>query len=92
MLPDLETRDHMIDELRAQSIAALFHYVPLHSSAAGRRFGRASGDLVQTDEASERLLRLPLWVGMGEPEIERVVEAVEHGLRTSRPQAAVRGT
>jgi len=92
VLPDLETRDHMIDELRAQSIAALFHYVPLHSSAAGRRFGRASGDLVHTDEASERLLRLPLWVGMGELEIGRVVEAVEQGLRTSRPQAAVRAT
>lgn len=92
LLPDLDTRDHMIDELRANSIAALFHYVPLHSSTAGRRFGRAFGDLVHTDQASERLLRLPLWVGMRESEIERVVEAVERGLRARRPQEVVRGS
>jgi dTDP-4-amino-4,6-dideoxygalactose transaminase len=88
LLPDEDTRDHVIDELRAQSIAALFHYVPLHSSSAGRRFGRPCGELLHTDEASERLVRLPLWVGMGEMELERVVTAVEQGLRANRPRAA----
>ncbi len=92
LLPDQAGRDRMIEELRAESIAALFHYVPLHSSAAGRRFGRAYGDLANTVEASERVLRLPLWVGMGETEIERVVAAVEHALRAERSREPVRGT
>jgi dTDP-4-amino-4,6-dideoxygalactose transaminase len=86
LLPDQAGRDRMIEELRAQSIAALFHYVPLHSSAAGRRYGRANGDLVRTVDASERVLRLPLWVGMGDAEVERVVTAVDRTLRTERPR------
>jgi dTDP-4-amino-4,6-dideoxygalactose transaminase len=86
LLPDQAGRDRMIEELRAQSIAALFHYVPLHSSAAGRRYGRANGDLVRTVAASERVLRLPLWVGMGDTEVERVVTAVDRTLRTERPR------
>jgi dTDP-4-amino-4,6-dideoxygalactose transaminase len=86
LLPDQAGRDRMIEELRAQSIAALFHYVPLHSSAAGRRYGRANGDLVRTVDASERVLRLPLWVGMGDTEVERVVTAVDRTLRTERPR------
>jgi dTDP-4-amino-4,6-dideoxygalactose transaminase len=88
LLPDLESRDRMIERLREQSIAALFHYVPLHSSEAGRRFGRAHGELANTVAASERVLRLPLWVGMGEAEIERVVEGVEQALRAERPREA----
>jgi dTDP-4-amino-4,6-dideoxygalactose transaminase len=43
-----------------------FHYVPLHSSPAGRRFGRAGGELINTDDLSARLVRLPLYPGMGD--------------------------
>jgi dTDP-4-amino-4,6-dideoxygalactose transaminase len=50
--------------------------VPLHSSVAGRRFGRACGDLAVTDSVSERLLRLPLYLNMRPGEIERVIRAV----------------
>jgi dTDP-4-amino-4,6-dideoxygalactose transaminase len=89
LLPDQPSRDRMIEQLRAQSIAALFHYVPLHSSDAGRRFGRAHGDLAHTVAASERVLRLPLWVGMAEAEVERVVDAVDHALRTERSREPV---
>jgi dTDP-4-amino-4,6-dideoxygalactose transaminase len=54
----------------------VFHYVPLHSSPAGRKFGRMHEDLPHTQEASDRLVRLPLWVGMAEGDVSRVVEEV----------------
>jgi dTDP-4-amino-4,6-dideoxygalactose transaminase len=54
------------------------------------RYGRAYGDLRRTDEASERVVRLPLWVGMGDAEIERVVSAVDRALRAEQPSEAVR--
>ena len=89
LLVDEISRDRLIESLRSESIAALFHYLPLHSSTAGRRYGRASGELARTTAASERVLRLPLWVGMGDVEIERVVGAVDRGLRAKRPREAV---
>lgn len=76
LLPDEEDRDRLIGILRSQGIMALSHYEPLHTSRAGEHFGRVSGELPVTESASRRLLRLPLWVGMGEAEIERVVKAV----------------
>ena len=57
-----------------------FHYVPLHSSPAGRRFGRAHGPMDVTDAAAERLLRLPLWVGMTPADVARVAERVAAAL------------
>jgi dTDP-4-amino-4,6-dideoxygalactose transaminase len=51
--------------VKAEGIEAPFHYIPLHSSDAGRRFGRTVGPLTFTDDLSERLIRLPLWSGMG---------------------------
>jgi dTDP-4-amino-4,6-dideoxygalactose transaminase len=76
LLPDLETRSRFIDELKQAGIYAVFHYVPLHSSDAGRRFGRTVGDLAVTDEISQRLVRLPLWPGMSDEDVERVIDAV----------------
>lgn len=73
MLPDLSARTRFIARLKRQGIAALFHYVPLHDSPAGRRFGRAHGDLRVTSDASERLVRLPLWYGMDDATIDAVV-------------------
>lgn len=64
LLPSLEQRTRLIARLKARGISALFHYVPLHSSPAGRRFGRAAGPMPSTDDVSSRLLRLPLWLGM----------------------------
>jgi dTDP-4-amino-4,6-dideoxygalactose transaminase len=66
--------------LRAQGIDAVFHYVPLHSSPAGRRFGRTAGSLTVTERNADRLLRLPLWVGMTDEHIAIVTEAVSHAL------------
>ena len=50
--------------VKAAGIGTVFHYIPLHSSPAGRRFGRAAGPLPHTDATSDRLVRLPLWVGL----------------------------
>ena len=53
-------------DLNARGVNAVFHYVPLHSSPAGQRYGRAAGSMSVTDDCSARLIRLPLWVGMPE--------------------------
>jgi dTDP-4-amino-4,6-dideoxygalactose transaminase len=69
-------RERAIETLGARGVEATFHYVPLHSSPAGRRFGRADGDMAVTDAVAGRLLRLPLWVGMTHADVERVVEGL----------------
>lgn len=58
------TRNRLLDYLRNYGIQACFHYIPLHSSPAGKRYGRIGSDMVNTEELSRCLLRLPLWVGM----------------------------
>jgi len=75
LLPDRRSRDSLIVALRGRGIEAPFHYVPLHSSDAGRRFGRAAGTLTLTDDLSDRLIRLPLWSCM-QDERNRVVACV----------------
>ena len=73
----LAERTAAIAALQAQGIRPVFHYVPLHSSPAGRRFGRVHGAMDHTDRAGDTLLRLPLW--LPDLDIERVVEALlEH--------------
>ena len=79
LLPNLKSRTTLIDKLDACGINAVFHYVPLHSSPAGRKFGRTQGNLFLTQELSDRLVRLPLWVGMDEYvdyAIEKVITIV----------------
>lgn len=72
----LDERTRLISHLAGQGIQAVFHYVPLHSSLAGQRFGRLHGSDKVTTAHSDRLLRLPLWFGMSEQEADRVVAAV----------------
>jgi dTDP-4-amino-4,6-dideoxygalactose transaminase len=76
LLGDRAARDALIAGLDERGVMAVFHYVPLHSSPAGRRLGRAAGTLPHTDAAGDRLVRLPLWVDMDDREVERVVGAV----------------
>lgn len=83
LMPDQRARDRLIAELDEVDINAVFHYVPLHSSPAGRRFGRVHGRFEVTDDVSGRLVRLPLWTGMGTTHIERVIEAVVGALPRS---------
>ena len=70
LLPDLDRRTAFIDKLRKAGINTVFHYIPLHSAPAGQRFGRMDGDLSVTSEMSNRLVRLPLWLGLEEQQAE----------------------
>ncbi|WP_156296435.1 dTDP-4-amino-4,6-dideoxygalactose transaminase [Mycobacterium paragordonae] len=69
-------RARVLAELAGESINAVFHYVPLHDSPAGRRYGRANGDLSTTNDLSSRLIRLPMWVGLGKDDQNRVIDAL----------------
>lgn len=73
-------RQRVLSALKAANINCVFHYVPLHSSPAGERFGRVHGSLDMTVRQSERLVRLPLWVGLTEEEQRRVVNVLEAAL------------
>jgi dTDP-4-amino-4,6-dideoxygalactose transaminase len=65
LLPDLAERTHFIEKMKEQGVGAVFHYIPLHSSPAGRRFGRAAAPtLPVTDHVSDCLVRMPLWIGL----------------------------
>ena len=69
-------RQELITYLEEREINAVFHYIPLHDSPAGIKFGRPHGDLKVTEELSARLLRLPLYFEMTLSEVERTVNAV----------------
>lgn len=75
LAPDVD-RDKVLDALKAQGISSVFHYVPLHSSPAGQRYGRVHGSMVQTDTLSARLTRLPMWMGITPQEQERVIDTL----------------
>jgi dTDP-4-amino-4,6-dideoxygalactose transaminase len=72
-----EERTRLIRHLRQEEILAVFHYVPLHSSPAGVKYGRTAGDMSVTDDISGRLLRLPLYYEMTEKDVDRVIAAVK---------------
>jgi dTDP-4-amino-4,6-dideoxygalactose transaminase len=84
LVRDQETRDGLLTRLRARGIQAAFHYVPLHDSPMGRKLAGQPRRLPVTEDASRRLLRLPLHADLTEEEISRVAEALAHGLRGQR--------
>jgi dTDP-4-amino-4,6-dideoxygalactose transaminase len=81
LLEDTATRDSLIARLQADEIWAPFHYIPLHSAEAGRRYARAHGSLHVTDSVSSRLLRLPMHADMSLASADRVIERVHAHLR-----------
>jgi dTDP-4-amino-4,6-dideoxygalactose transaminase len=76
LLPSLAYRQSLIDYLKARGILAVFHYVPLHLSAMGKRFGGAQGDCPITEDVSDRLLRLPFYNDLTDTELEWVVASI----------------
>ena len=76
LAPEID-RQKVLDEFKRNDIGAVFHYVPLHPSPAGQRYGRANGELNVTNSSSERLIRLPLWVGITEQQQIRVVDVLK---------------
>ena len=79
LLPSVEKRTKLIGYLKSKDIHAVFHYVPLHDSPMGRKFGRTSGDMGQTIDLADRLLRLPLWMGMEEHQ-QQIIDEIYVGL------------
>jgi dTDP-4-amino-4,6-dideoxygalactose transaminase len=77
LLPTPERRDEVLANMRAEGVQATFHYVPLHSSPAGQAYGRTSGSMLNTDDFASRQLRLPLWAGMSEADIARVIATLK---------------
>ncbi|MDO4632289.1 MAG: dTDP-4-amino-4,6-dideoxygalactose transaminase [Eubacteriales bacterium] len=75
-LKDLETRTAFIDYLKEHDIMAVFHYIPLHSSAAGKRFGRFHGEDVHTTKESERIVRLPMFYNLTDEQVKYVTDTV----------------
>ena len=74
---DLEERSAFIKFLGENGIMAVFHYIPLHGAPAGKVFGRFNGEDVYTTKESERLVRLPLYYGLKEDEIEYIIGKVK---------------
>lgn len=76
LLPSLAARQRLIAHLKALGILAVFHYLPLHLSEYGRRWGGQAGDCPVTEDLSDRLLRLPFYTVLDEPTQARVIEAL----------------
>lgn len=74
---NLEVRTKLLSHLSQRGVNAVFHYIPLHSSVAGLKYGRFHGEDKYTTTESERLLRLPLWYGITSEQVQHVVESVK---------------
>lgn len=76
-LADLEERTRFIEYMKVQGVHCVFHYIPLHSSPAGKKYGRFHGEDVHTTKESERLVRLPMYYRMEQKDIDHVTEKVK---------------
>ena len=85
LMPDLEQRQAMLRHLAEHGVQGAFHYQPLHDAPAGRRLGRtAPGGCPVTESVADRLLRLPLYPGLSDADVEHVLGAV-CAFRAGRP-------
>lgn len=74
MLVPVRIRDAMLQELKSRGVAATFHYLPLHSSEPGRKYGSFRGSDDYTTELSNRIVRLPIWYGMSHEMVQKVID------------------
>lgn len=77
LLPSLDARQGLIQHLKDRGILSVFHYLPLHLSEQGRRFGGEPGQCPVTEDVSDRLLRLPFYFSLSEAEQARVIDAIQ---------------
>ena len=75
---DLEERTRLIAYMKENGIGCVFHYIPLHSAPAGRKFGRLHGEDQYTTKESERLMRLPMYYGLKPEDVEKVIETIKN--------------
>jgi dTDP-4-amino-4,6-dideoxygalactose transaminase len=76
LMPSKDARQQLMDRLAADGILSVFHYVPLHSSPQGVKFGGGDACCPVSEWASERLVRLPFYRGLSEAEQDDVIESV----------------
>ena len=74
---DIKERTALIDALLKDGIYSAFHYIPLHTAPAGRKFGRFHGEDVYTTKESERLTRLPMYYGLSEADCDFVINKIK---------------
>ncbi len=76
LVQDLDTRTALLSHLKENGVRATFHYVPLHNSPAGMKYGRVGGELGVTEDISDRLVRLPLGSGLTINEAQHIIKTV----------------
>jgi dTDP-4-amino-4,6-dideoxygalactose transaminase len=76
LMPSLEVRSRLITHLKAREILSVFHYLPLHLSEMGKRWGGKEGDCPVTESVSDRVIRLPFYNELSEADQGRVVSAI----------------
>ena len=76
LFPSLDNRQAFIQHLGQKGILAVFHYLPLHLSDMGRRFGGQAGDCPVTEQVSDRLVRLPFYYSLSPADLETVLDAI----------------
>ncbi len=79
---DLEERTELISYAKENGVQMVFHYIPLHSAPAGKKFGRFDGEDVYTTKESERLARLPLYYGLTKEDRDRVIDVIKAFYKT----------
>jgi dTDP-4-amino-4,6-dideoxygalactose transaminase len=80
IVKDSKKRREALEYLKKHGVLAIFHYIPLHNSPAGERYGRVSGSMQNTQDLSQRIIRLPMWIGMNERHILRIVRTLKDAL------------
>jgi dTDP-4-amino-4,6-dideoxygalactose transaminase len=75
-MPSLAARQQLMDRLKSKGILSVFHYLPLNISEMGRRFGGRAGQCPVTEDVSDRLLRLPFYNSLSEPDQDLVIETI----------------
>lgn len=76
-LKSIEERTQFITSMKEKGVGCVFHYVPLHSSVAGKRFGIFCGEDIYTSQESDKLVRLPMYYGMSDTDKDYIIEAVK---------------
>ena len=73
---DIETRSALISHMREKGVQCVFHYIPLHTSPAGKKYGTLHGEDVYTTKESERLMRMPMFYGLSMEDVSYVTQCV----------------
>jgi dTDP-4-amino-4,6-dideoxygalactose transaminase len=82
ILENLATQTNLIKYLKKEGVGAVFHYVPLHDSLAGKKFGRVAGTMTVTNDLADRLLRLPMFADIKDSQIYKVTNLIEEFFAT----------